>query len=52
MIVPVHPAVTTKNGLDEGTVPIQPASSPQPFPLQFQGAEQSPLTKSSPVQKR
>lgn len=52
MIVPIQPTVTTENGLDADTVSIQPATSPQPFPLEFRGTEQSPLTESSPVQKR
>jgi len=52
MIVPVHPAVTTENALEKDTVPIGPASSPQPFPLEFQGTAQSPLTESTPALKR
>lgn len=52
VLVPVHPAVTVENGLAEDTVTIQPASRSQPFPLQFQGTEQSPLTESSQVPKK
>ncbi|MFM7057869.1 MAG: hypothetical protein ACKO2P_13195 [Planctomycetota bacterium] len=49
VLVPFHQTVTTKHGRTEDPVHLQPASRPQPFPLRFEGAEQSPLTTTPAV---
>ncbi len=49
MLVPIPATVTTEHGFAEDQVPLHPAARPQPFPLRFEGVEQSPLTAAPAV---